>query len=323
MKQVIDSAAYRDGKRVADIDIEHCADLVVHEGDLVWIGLHEPSEALLRKVQRQFGLHDLAIEDAHLAHQRPKVELYGESLFVVLRTAQLEGSHVIFGETHVFVGEGYIITVRHGPSTPYVEVRSRCESAPALLRKGEDFVLYALMDFVVDNYFPIIDAFEAQAERIEEEVFNGIPERALVERIYELRHEALTLRRAVGPLLDMCTRIVRLELPIIDRDMHPYFRDVHDHAIRLNERIEALREMLGSALEANLLLTSIRQGEVMRRLAGWAAILAVPTALAGVYGMNFEHMPELRWQYGYYAVVAAIAGICGLLWWRFRRAGWL
>lgn len=321
--QVVGCAAYQGGRRVAEVNIEEAEQIDTSSGGFVWIGLYEPDEALLRKVQQRFGLHDLAIEDAHRAHQRPKLEMYGESIFIVLRTAQLVDGRVQCGETHVFAGRGYVVTVRHGASHSYAEVRARCEGKPKLLAKGEDFVVYSIMDFVVDNYFPIVDALEAEVERLDQMVFAEAATRQDIERIYDLRHELATLRRAVAPLQEVCNRIIRFDAPMIDREMNPYFRDVQDHVIRILESIDNLRELLGSALEAYLLLTSIQQGNVMKKLAGWAAILAVPTAIAGIYGMNFENMPELKQPWGYPAVLAAIAGLCGYLYLRFRRAGWL
>jgi magnesium transporter len=331
MTMVVACAAYQHGRRVADIDIEQVGasglDLAARgdgaAGDqFVWLGLHEPDEDLLRRVQGRFGLHDLAIEDAHAAHQRPKLEIYGDSLFVVLRTAQLKGRRIVFGETHIFAGRGYVVTVRHGPSSSYAELRARCEQAPALLRLGESFVLYSLMDFVVDNYFPIIDTLEAEVDDLELEAADQDSDRNDIGRIYELRRQLLVLRRTVSPLLDVCDRLVRFDVPLVEQDMRPYFRDVRDHVIRVDERIDDLRELLTSTMETNLLLASVRQNDVMKKLAGWAAILAVPTAVFGLYGMNFEAMPEVRSPYGYPAVLVAVAVLCSYLYYRFRRAGW-
>jgi magnesium transporter len=326
MAGVIGSAAYEGGRRTGDVDLETppARDGEAHEeGRFVWIGLHEPDEELLRKVQRRFGLHDLAVEDAHNAHQRPKLEVYGESLFLVLRTAQMQEGKVQCGETHVFAGRGHVVTVRHGSAVSYGEVRRRCETVPRMLSLGEGFVLYSVMDFVVDNYFPILDGLEGEVEALEEAVFAQRSTRRDVERIYELRHELMTLRRAVAPLPEVCGRIMRFDTPLIGPELHPYFRDVQDHVLRVLEGIDGLRELLTSALEANLLLASLQQNDVMKKLAGWAAILAVPTAVAGIYGMNFEHMPELKEPTAYPVVLLAIAALCGLLYARFRRAGWL
>jgi magnesium transporter len=330
---VVGSAAYKGGRRIREVDLE--ADAIetgaerigaaadAEAGRFVWIGLHEPDEALLRQVQRRFGLHDLAVEDAHSAHQRPKLEVYGDSLFLVLRTAQLRAGKVQCGETHVFAGRGHVVTVRHGPSGSYAEVRRRCEAAPRMLAMGEAFVVYSVMDFVVDNYFPVLHALEGEVDALEEAVFAQRSTRRDVERIYELRHELTTLRRAVAPLQEVCGRMMRFDTPLVGPELHPYFRDVQDHVMRVLEGIDGLRELLTSALEANLLLAALQQSDVMKRLAGWAAILAVPTAVAGVYGMNFEHMPELKEPLAYPAVLLAIVGLCVFLYRRFRRAGWL
>jgi magnesium transporter len=320
---IVNCAAYCGGVRVADLEIDRIGAEAARDDRFVWIGLHEPDEELLRRVQRQFGLHDLAIEDAHRAHQRPKLEIYGDSVFVVLHTAQLVDRKIAYGETHLFLGKGYVVSIRHGASLSYAAVRARCECSPKLLARGESFVLYALMDFVVDNYFPIVDAIEQEVERIEDAIFKESAARTEVERIYELRRDLLLMRRAVSPLRELCGRIMRQDTPVIDATMQHYFRDVADHVIRVDEAISDLRELLTSVLEADLMLSSARQNEVTKRLAAWAAILAVPTAVAGIYGMNFEHMPELKWEYGYFGVVGIIAAICLYLFIRFRRTGWL
>jgi magnesium transporter len=316
-------AAYEGGRKIADLDINNLDAFETGKGRFVWIGLHEPSQELLQIVQKRFGLHELAIEDAQHAHQRPKLEVYGDSLFIVLQTAQRVEHSTQFGETHVFAGRGYVITVRHGPSSSYREVRSRCESTPRMLKKGEDFVLYAIMDFIVDNYMPVIDAMEVEVEQLEEHVFKREFKRRTIEQIYDLKRDLLALRRSVAPLVDIANRLMRFDLPLIDKDTHAYFRDVLDHAIRVNDGVDYLRELLNSALEVNLLLASIDQNEVTKKLASWAAILAVPTAVAGIYGMNFEVMPELRWTFGYPAVLLLIVGVCGFLYWRFKKVRWL
>ena len=320
---LVNCAAYGGGRRTADVPIDDAGRIARQEGCFVWIGLYEPTAELLRRVQEQFDLHDLAIEDAHKAHQRPKLEIYGDSLFLVLHTAQLQQGRATFGETHIFVGQGYIVTVRHGASLSYQTVRKRCESTPKLLEHGESFVLYALMDFVVDNYFPILDETEAEIERIEDAVFQESAEGVDVARIYELRRDLLTMRRAMAPLCEVCTRLTRPGMPVIEPDMHHYFRDVHDHVLRIDEDIDTQRELLTSVFESSVMLASTRQNEVTKMLAAWAAILAVPTAIAGIYGMNFEVMPELKWEYGYFAVWGLIVAACGLLYWRFKRTGWL
>ena len=322
MGMVVDSALYVDGRRSRTVA---CEDAAPPRGknQFVWIGLFEPSEELLKTVQQRFQLHDLAVEDAHRAHQRAKIDIYGDTLFVVLRTARLVSEELETGETHVFLGPGYVITVRHGASVSYAEVRSRCESLPRLLREGVDFVLYAIMDFVIDNFFPIVDTFEAEVDEMHENVLTDSFKPEKIARVAALRRDLTELRRMVLPLVEMSGRFARAEVPMIDKALQPYFRDVQDHAVRLGDRIEALREALSSVLETNLLIVSTRQNEVMKKLAGWAAILAVPTAIAGIYGMNFTHMPELEWRFGYPSVLLAIAVACSLLYWNFKRLKWL
>jgi magnesium transporter len=324
MNGVVNCAAYAGGRRVADVDVKDIGEALKQTDRFIWIGLHEPKEELLRQVQQEFGLHDLAIEDAHRAHQRPKLERYSDSLFVVLHTAQMnrEQGRINFGETHLFVGPRYVVSVRHGSSLSYAEVRSRCETTPQLLCKGPGFVLYALMDFIVDQYFPLVDVLEDELEQLEEEIFGDASSRETTQRIYEFKRRLLEVKRAVSPLVDMCNRLMRTELELIPEDTRPYFRDVYDHVLRINELVDTLRELLIAALEANLSLIAVRQNEVVRKLAGWAAIIAVPTMIAGIYGMNFEFMPELRWSLGYPLVMGVTLGICGFLYFHFKRSGW-
>jgi magnesium transporter len=323
MATVVNCAAYENGRRIKDLDIDDPEQLKVRSGQVIWIGLHEPTQEILKKLQRYFGLHDLAIEDAYRAHQRPKLEVYGEMLFLVMKTAQFVGEHVAMGETCFFVGRGYVISVRHGPSIGYADVRARCESAPEKLKKGEDFIVYALMDFIVDRYFPIIDHLEEMVEELEERVFSGKEERDTLEEIVDIRRDLLEMRHAVAPLPEMCQRLIRYDVPIIDANTHPYFRDVYDHSHIMLERIDALREMVKTVVESKMLFNAMKQNEVMKKLAAWAAMLAVPTAIAGIYGMNFKDMPELNWSYGYPATLVAIVVVCGFLYWRFHKAGWL
>jgi len=317
-------ASYSDeGRKVRDVPIDEVSDILKVPGQFVWIGLYEPDDALLRKIQEEFGLHDLAIEDAARAHQRPKLEEYGDSIFVVLRTVQCVGGETRFGETHVFVGPRYVVTVGHGDSPPYAQVRERAEKSPRLLAKGPGFVLYAIMDFVVDQYFPVVDACEDRLETLEESVFADGVTRMVTQDIYDLKRELVALKRAVAPLMEVCNRLVRYDVGLVPDEVRLYFRDVYDHVIRINETVDNLRELLTSALEANLSLVSVRQNEVMKQLAAWAAILAVPTAIAGIYGMNFEFMPELHARWGYPLTLAVIAAISGGLYARFKKAGWL
>lgn len=320
---VVNAAAYSCGHRVANIAIEEAGDWAHKPGHVVWIGLHEPSEQLLRRVQAQFDLHDLAIEDASHAHQRPKLEHYGAGLFIVTRTAQMMEGRVAFGETHLFVGKGYVVSVRHGASKTYAPVRGRCEANPNQLSHGEDFILYAILDFVVDNYMDVLEAMREEVEIIEDIVLSQALSKSEVERLYNLRRDLLRLRNAVVPLVDVCRRLEHTEHLAVDDVMRHQFRDVTDHIRRVQEEIEALREVLDFAFEASLMTGQAQQTEISRKLSSGAAILAVPTAIAGIYGMNFKNMPELESPYGYYIVLLVIVSVCSFLFWRFRRAGWI
>jgi magnesium transporter len=323
MDGVVNCAAYADGKRVADVKIQDLSAVLKQRDCFIWVGLHEPGEDLLRQVQEEFGLHDLAVEDAHRAHQRPKLERYGDALFVVLRTAQMQQETIQCGETHIFVGPRYVVSVRHGSSLAYTAVREHCEATPHLLCKGPGFVLYSLMDFIVDQYFPLVERLEDALEALEDKIFGETVTRETTERIYKLKRSLLEVKRAISPLIDVCNRLMRFDLELIHEDARPYFRDVYDHVIRLNEMVDITRELLASALEANLSLISIAQNEVMKKLGAWVAIIAVPTMVAGIYGMNFDFMPELRSPLGYPLVLAGMLVICGFLYFYFKRSKWL
>ena len=322
---VINCAAYVGGMRAEEVPVDSIVDALRKGDRFVWLGLYEPDADLLRRVQHQFNLHDLAVEDAYKAHQRPKLEQYENSLFVVLRTAQhvSDRPRLVFGETHVFVGSNYIVTVRHGSLQSHVGVRARCECTPHLLAKGPGYVLYALMDFIVDQFSPIVQHIEEEVQAIEEEILDGTASSESTARIYRLKRDLLALRRAVAPLVEVCNRLMRFDVPQIPDDTRVYFRDVYDHVVRLNETIDAQRELLTTALEAKLSLMSVAQNEHMKRLAAWAAMIAVPTMIAGIYGMNFRHMPELGWAYGYPLSLVVMAGACTALYAGFKRSGWL
>lgn len=320
---VVASSVYFGGRRIADIAIEDAGEWAAKEGHVVWIGLLEPSRELLLRVQQQFRLHDLAIEDAEHPHQRPKIEQYGDALFIVARTAQLVQSRVDFGETHIFCGKGYIVSVRHGVSTSYAAVRQHWESCPTALAKGEDFILYAILDFIVDNYMPVLEQIEEEVDAIEDGVLAGPMSAKDIERLYMLRRDLLRLRNAAGPLVEVCRRLTSADLPQLRPAMHPLFRDVSDHIRTVLEKVDTLREVLAFAFEASVLVGQSQETAIAKKLASWAAILAVPTALAGIYGMNFADMPELQFRYGYPTVLVSIVAICSLLYWRFRKNGWL
>jgi magnesium transporter len=320
---LVAAGVYTRGQRVRDIRIEEAGAWSRKEGHVVWIGLREPSAELLGRVQAQLNLHPLAIEDASSAHQYPKLERYGDALFVVARTAQVAGDAIAFGETHIFVGKGYVVSVRHGPSTSYAPVRERTESCPTSLARGEDYILYSILDFIVDNYTPVVEAMQRKVDALEDGMLQQTLPESEVRRLYALRRELLWLRKAVTPLVDVCRRLEHADEVLIEPQMQPLFRDVSDHIRRVADEIDSLREVLAFAFEASLMSGQAEQNAITRKLAAWAAILAVPTAVAGIYGMNFQNMPELQWKYGYYVVIGVIAALCTGLYFRFRRSGWL
>ncbi len=322
---VIDCASYRGGVRLATLSFGEIPAALADPSVFVWLGLYEPDEALLDEVQSVFSLHDLAVEDAHRAHQRPKLDRYGDSLFIVLRTAHFVGDpqQLEFGETHIFVGPRYVVTVRHGSLRSHVGLRGRCESERDHLALGPGYVLYALLDFIVDQFFPIVEELEEQFDRIELDVFDGDSSRQTTAEIYDFSRRLQTLRRAVYPLIDVLQRLERFEGPPLPESMQVYFRDVHDHLLRIQEMLEGLREMTRSALEAHLSLLSVAQSDETKRLAAWAAIIAVPTMVAGIYGMNFRFMPELTWKLGYPLILASMALACMVLYRQFKKSRWL
>jgi len=320
---IVNCALYTGGLKIRDIDLSEIQEGLSGRHSFVWLGLLEPSEDLLKKVQAQFGLHDLAIEDAHRAHQRPKVEAYGDSLFIVLRTAQKVEGRAQFGETHIFIGAGYIVTVRHGASLSYMSVRNRCEGLPEQLARGPGFPLYAIMDFVVDNYLPIVQEYEDDLLRLEESIFKSSSTAEISEKIYDLKSDIMELRRGTVPLLEVCNVLLRISTPLIPPDTQLYFRDIYDHVVRINEAMDSIREMLNTALQVNLSLITVKQNDVVKKLAGWAAILGVPTMIASFYGMNFHFMPELNWEYGYPSVIGVCCTVCLYMYYRLKKADWL
>ena len=322
---VVNCTVYADGCKLPNMTLEDVPALCGQPDTFVWLGLREPDEDLMARVQDLFGLHELAAEDAHHAHQRPKVELYGDCLFVALKTVQMNEGKVEFGETHLFVGPRYLVTVRHGASLPYAAVRARCESNPRLLRKGPGFVLYAILDFVVDNYFPILNAVEDAVEDLEERFFKGDFSQDDISRLYQFKRDLVELRRAAAPLVEVCNYLLTdVFTNHIPDDIRPYFRDVYDHALRINEAVDAIRETLALALQISLSLGAARQNEATKRLAGWGALLAIPTMVFSIYGMNFKGwFPELEWTYGYPAVMGSVAVACLLLYRNLKKSGWL
>jgi magnesium transporter len=320
---LISCVAYRDGKKVADIAKEDISNYVRRPDCLVWVALKDPEPDELVEMQREFGLHELAVEDARHGHQRPKIEEYGDSLFVVLHTLELAGEEIAAGEVDIFVGRNYVLSIRNRSLHGFAAVRARCEREPELLRQGSGFVLYALMDTVVDRYFPVLEELESELERTEERIFAGAPARASVEALYQLKQKLMTVQHAIRPLLESTGKLYGGRVPQVCVNTQEYYRDVYDHLVRLNQSMESLRDMVTTAMSVNLSLISVQENETTKRLAAYAALVAVPTMIAGLYGMNFEHMPELKWAFGYPFSVAIMVGVDVYLFSRFRKAGWL
>jgi magnesium transporter len=326
---IVDCAHYKDGQRQHEeaLTPEQAAETRkgAGEGEFVWLGLHEPKEGDLEDLQRLFGLHELAVEDAHNAHQRPKIEDYDEAgVFVVLKTAHYHEDieEVHFGEIHIFAGPGYVITVRHGPGSELSSARRRLEARPDLVRLGASSAVWAVLDKVVDDYIPVVDAIDDDIEEVEKEVFDDdIP--APTARIYFLKREVIEFHRAVGPLLSPLGALEQGGNNRVPDELRDYFRDVADHARRADEQVTSQRELLTSVLEANLALVSVNQNEVVKKISAIAGIIAVPTFIASVYGMNFDHIPELHWRFGYPLCLAFMALAVVVLIGFFRRIDWL
>ena len=321
---LISCVAYEDGKKLADIVKEDISKYVRRPECFVWVALYEPTAEELVEMQREFGLHELAVEDAQHGHQRPKIEEYGDSLFAVLHTVEIVDDELQIGEVDVFVGRNYVLSVRSRTKQGFKNVRERCEREPELLKQGSSFVLYALMDTVVDRYFPVLDRLEIELEKVEEKMFAGVTDsRFNIEALYQLKQKLMTLKHAVGPLLEATGKLWGGRVPQLCARTQEYFRDVYDHLFRINQSIDSLRDMVVTAVSVNLSLTAVQENETTKRLAAYAALVAVPTMIAGIYGMNFEHMPELKSVYGYPLTVAAMAAIDVYLYFRFRKSGWL
>lgn len=324
---LINCVVYENGTKLADIPVSRINEYIALPNCFVWVALHDPTPAEMDEVQQAFNLHPLAVEDAQNGHQRPKVEEYGDSLFVVMHlidaeTAEARNSMEV-GEVDVFVGRNYVVSVRNRSTHGFTEVRERCQREPELLKNGPGFVLYALMDAVVDRYFPAIDAFDVELEAIEERIFTQGGARENIQRLYGLKQRLTVLKHAVAPLLEGANRLHGGRVPQVCMGTQEYFRDVLDHLSRINGTIDSMRDTIGTAIQANLSMVTIADGEVTKRLAAWAAIFAVCTAFVGIWGMNFEHMPELKWRYGYAMALGLIVAVCGYLYYRFRKAGWV
>lgn len=322
---IINSIAYDEqGKRIDRVELgDSRAFLADNPKAMLWIGLHEPDAEVLAQLQQQFDLHELAIEDALRAHQRPKIEAYGGQRFIVVHTAEREGSRIVFGETHLFIGERFLISVRHGPSHSYATMRQRVEARPQQLAHGPSYPLYAVLDFIVDNYVPIVEDFKQTLQQLESDIFQANYKRGTIKRLYVLKRELITLRLASSPMQDIAQELSHATDDLVHPSIQPYFRDIADHCTRINEAIDALNELLSSAIQVNLSLVTVKQNEVVKKLAGWAALLALPTLVTSIYGMNFKFMPELSLPYAYPTVVAVTVLACVKLHSTLKRAGWM
>ncbi|WP_317203786.1 magnesium/cobalt transporter CorA [Janthinobacterium sp.] len=320
---LINCVAYQEGKKLADIPVEAISDYVERPDCFVWVALRDALPEELSKMQEEFCLHELAVEDARRGHQRPKIEEYGDSLFAVVQTVELVDNELLLGEVDIFVGANYVLSARSHSSQGFLGVRARAEHEPHLLRQGSAFVLYALMDAVVDRYFPVVDALESELELIEDRIFDRGSERDNIERLYQLKRKIMVLRHVVAPLMEAVGKLHGGRVPALCIDTQEYFRDVHDHLHRISGTLDTIRDTISTAIQVNLSMVAIDESEVNKRLAAWAAIFAIFTAFAGVWGMNFKLMPELDWKYGYPAAVLVMVGVCSYLYYRFKRSGWL
>jgi magnesium transporter len=320
---LVNCVAYQEGRKLADIDFREIHSYLARPGTFVWVALKDATEAELEQMREEFDLHPLAVEDASHGHQRPKIEEYGDQLFVVMHTVEVAGDELNVGEVDVFVGRNFVLSVRSRTERGFHDVRARAEREPDLLRYGAGFVLYALMDAIVDRYFPVLDAVEMQLEGVEEHLFGGTSPRENIEALYYVKQKLTTLKHAVSPLLEHVGKLYGGRVPMVCAGLGEYFRDVYDHLFRINQSIDSARETVNTAIQVALAMVNMGHGEITKRLAAYAALVAVPTMIAGVYGMNFEHMPELHWSLGYPLSIGLMAAIDAFLFFRFRKAGWL
>src|SRR6266850_456276 len=320
---LINCAVYQEGRKLADIDFREIHTYLARPGCFVWVALKDATEAELEQMREEFDLHPLAVEDARKGHQRPKIEEYGDQLFVVLHTVEVAGDELNVGEVDVFVGRNFVLSVRGRTERGFQEVRARAEREPDLLRYGSGYVLYALMDAVVDRYFPVLDAIEAQLERIEDRLFGASSPRENIEALYYVKQRLTTLKHAAAPLLENVGKLYGGRVPMVCSGLGEYFRDVYDHLFRINQSIDSERDTVNTAIQVNVAMITYGATEVTKRLAAWAALIAVPTFIASLYGMNFRNMPELEWPLGYPLALAVMAAFDLYFWYRFRKAGWL
>jgi magnesium transporter len=320
---LVNCVVYKEGRKLADIPKEDISEYLQQPDCFVWVALKDAEPGELEEMRKEFALHELALEDARHGHQRPKIEEYGDSLFVVLKTIELKDDDLVVGEVDIFVGPNYILSIRRDTEKGFQDVRARCEREPGLLSNGSGYVLYALIDAVVDRYFPVLDSIESGLERVENQIFVRNAARSNIEALYGLKQKLMTLKHVIDPLMEAVGKLYGGRVPHICAGLGEYFRDVFDHLQRLHGATEAIREMMTTAIQVNLGMINLNETEVTKKLAAWAAIIAIPTLIAGIYGMNFKTFPELEWQFGYPLSLAVMAGIdVGLFLW-FKRIHWL
>lgn len=320
---LINCVAYQNGQKLSDIPVEDISEYIKVPDCFVWVALKDAEPDELKQMQEEFNLHELAVEDARHGHQRPKIEEYGDSLFAVIQTVEFIDGELLVGEVDIFVGKNYILSTRSHYQQGFSDVRARCEREQYHLKQGSAFVLYALLDVIVDRYFPVIEKLESELETIEEQIFIKDSQRTNVERLYQLKRKVVTLKHVVAPLMEAVGKLDGGRVPPICANTKEYFRDVNDHLYRINSSIDAIRETIGTAIQVNLSMVTMDENDVNKRLAAWAAIFAVATAFAGIWGMNFQNMPELKWKYGYPIALTSITTVCIYLYYRFKKSGWL
>jgi magnesium transporter len=320
---LVNCVAYQNGRKLGDIRKEDISEYVKRPECFVWVALKDPSDAEIAEMEEEFELHELAVEDARHGHQRPKIEEYGNSLFAVLQIPYLRGDEIEVGEASIFVGPNYVLSIRRGAEPGFAAVRERAEREPELLQHGAGFVFYAIMDNVVDRYFPLVDQLEVELEKVERRIFAEQTSRANAEQLYELKHKLMVVRHAIEPLIESVHKLYGGRVPHVCIGTQEYFRDVYDHLLRVSTQLDGLRDMVITALSVNMSMISLGHAEVMKGLAGYAALIAVPTLVAGIYGMNFDKMPELRWPWGYPMAIAVMVVADVFLYRRFRKIGWL
>jgi len=321
---LINCVVYQDGKKIAEIAADQIHEYLRRPKTFVWVAVQDPAAPELEQMQQEFGLHPLAVEDAQRGHQRPKIEEYGDALFAVLQMIEPTNGQFQVGEVAIFAGANYVLSMRSHAQKGFQDVRARCEREPELLRQGSGYVLYALIDAVVDRYFPILDRLEDELDAIEQQIFapEGSP-RANIEALYELKQRLMIMKHAVAPLLEGVSALTGGRVPSMCAGMREYFRDISDHLQRLNQTTDSIRDTIATAISVNLSMITLQENETMKRLAAYAALVAVPTLIAGIYGMNFQHMPELSWHYGYELTLLVMTALDGYLFYRLRKAKWL